>query len=104
MGLDKVLFEFRSIFIIARSSHGLYRNMWTQLGDNVTTTVCVEAGIGIERAGKGGGVHIIVGGHQMPAGRGTKGIDREWVEQLLLFITEPTEKVFGITKHTGLNS
>lgn len=40
----------------------------------------------------------------MPAGRGTKGIDREWVEQLLLFIAEPTEKVFAIKKHTGPDS
>jgi len=46
----------------------------------------------------GGGqrVNIIVSGHQMPAGRGTKGIDGEWVEQLLLFIAEPTEKVSAI--------
>lgn len=40
----------------------------------------------------------------MPAGRGTKGIDREWVEQLPLFIAEPTEKVFAIKKHTGPDS
>lgn len=40
----------------------------------------------------------------MPAGRGTKGIDGEWVEQFLLFIAEPTEKIFAIKRHTGLNS
>lgn len=49
-------------------------------------------------------MNIIVGGHQMPAGRGTKGIDREWVEQLVLFMAEPTGKVFAIKKHTGLDS
>lgn len=48
-------------------------------------------------------MHIIVGGHQMPAGRGTKGRDREWAEQLLLFIAEPTEKVSAIKKCTGLD-
>lgn len=40
----------------------------------------------------------------MPAGRGTKGIDMELVEQLPLFIAEPTEKVFAIKKHTGPDS
>jgi len=40
----------------------------------------------------------------MPAGRGTKGINREWGEQLLLFMAEPTEKVFAIKKYTGLDS
>ena len=40
----------------------------------------------------------------MPAGRGIKGIDREWAEQLLLFIAEPTERVFAIKKHTGPDS
>lgn len=49
-------------------------------------------------------MNITVDGHQMPAGRGTKGIDGEWVEQLLLFIAEPTEKVFAIKKHTGPDS
>ncbi len=33
-----------------------------------------------------------------------RGIDGEWVEQLLLFIAEPTEKVFAIKKHTGPDS
>lgn len=41
-------------------------------------------------------VNIIVSGQQMPAGWGTKGTDEEWVEQLLLFIAEPTEKVSAI--------
>lgn len=40
----------------------------------------------------------------MPAGRGTKGIEGEWVEQFLLFIFKPTEKIFAIKKHTGLDS
>lgn len=39
----------------------------------------------------------------MPAGRGTKRTDREWVEQLLLFIAEPTE-VCAIKKHIALDS
>lgn len=41
---------------------------------------------------------------QMPAGSSTKGKDREWIEQLLLFIAEPTEKVFAIKTHTGPDS
>lgn len=48
-------------------------------------------------------VNIIVGGLQMPAGRGTKRTDREWVEQLLLFIAEPTE-VCAIRKHIGFST
>lgn len=36
--------------------------------------------------------------------QGHKGNRGEWVEQLQLFIAEPTEKVFSIKKHTGPDS
>lgn len=49
-------------------------------------------------------VNIIVGRHQMPAGRATKGIKGEWAEQFLLLIAKPTKKIFGFKRHTGLNS
>lgn len=62
--------------------------------------VCVCGGGGMVTWQK---VNIIVGGLQMPAGRGTKRTDREWVEQLLLFIAEPTE-VCAIKKHIALDS
>lgn len=59
----------------------------------------VEEGVGRQR------VNIIVSGHQMPAGWGTKGIDEEWIEQLPLFIAEPTERrSLPLRKHTGLDS
>lgn len=41
---------------------------------------------------------------QIPAGTGTKGIEREWAQQFLLFIAEPTQKIFGIRRHTGPDS
>lgn len=42
--------------------------------------------------------------HQMPAGTGRKGIEREWAEPFLPFIAEPTQKIFGIRRHTGPDS
>lgn len=46
-------------------------------------------------------LNITFDGHQMPAGTGTKGVEGDWAEQFLLFIAEPTQKIFGMRRHTG---